>query len=61
MVTERKRTPVTVAIDLPPCPDCLALRGDPCRTGSDRTRFPHAGRLRVAKIDGIKLWFEVKP
>jgi len=46
--------PVADAIQLPACPDCRAAKGDPCRTPGDRTRKPHAGRLRVAQIDGTR-------
>lgn len=51
-------TPVEAAIGLPACPDCKASRGDPCRTPGDKTRHPHAGRYRLAKMQGIVPWFE---
>lgn len=44
MTTRRKDTPVTAAITLPKCVECSALRGDPCRTPSGKTRFPHDER-----------------
>jgi hypothetical protein len=41
---ERARAPVHGAIALGRCHACGALRGDPCRTPSGRTRQPHRGR-----------------
>jgi hypothetical protein len=58
MARKYSHTPVSVAVGLPACPDCDALRGDPCRTPGWKTRFPHEGRIRVARIDGIRLWFD---
>jgi len=37
-------TPITAAMGLLSCSECGALRGDPCRTPSDRTRMPHSAR-----------------
>lgn len=31
-------------LNLPPCPACDALRGDPCRTPNYATRKPHEAR-----------------
>lgn len=31
--------------NLPPCPKCGALQGDPCRTPSNKTCNPHKERL----------------
>lgn len=54
-----KKTPVVVSFDYPACPDCDAGRGDPCRTRTGNTRMPHAGRDRVALMDGIVPWQEL--
>lgn len=40
-------SPVGAAIGLGACDECEALRGDPCRAPSGRTRMPHAGRARA--------------
>jgi len=41
-------SPIVAAFGLGKCADCKALRGDPCRAPSGRTRMPHAGRRRLA-------------
>ena len=41
---ERTKAPLHGAITLNRCRTCAALRGDPCRTSSGRTRQPHRGR-----------------
>jgi hypothetical protein len=51
-------TPVEACIDLPACTQCHALKGDPCRTPSDRTRHPHDNRVIEARYLGIKIWYE---
>lgn len=40
-------SPIIAAIGLGVCADCKALRGDPCRVASGRTRMPHPERKRV--------------
>lgn len=37
-------SPIVAALHLAKCTDCKALRGDPCRAPSGRTRMPHPGR-----------------
>lgn len=64
MVSERRGkrfgfvTAVPAAFGYPACPDCLAGRGDPCRTPSGKTRHPHHGRNRIAAMDGIPMWWD---
>jgi hypothetical protein len=36
---------VSEAVDYPPCPQCLALQGDPCRSPSSATCKPHLARV----------------
>jgi hypothetical protein len=45
--TCRASTPIGAALGLGACKDCEALRGDPCRGPSGRTRMPHVGRRRI--------------
>lgn len=52
-----KKTPITAAIGYPRCAKCEALRGDPCRTPSGKTRFPHDERNAAAERHGIPLWW----
>lgn len=44
-------TPIVDAAtrNLPPCPLCQALQGDPCRTPNWETTKPHAARERAYK------------
>lgn len=42
-------SPVVASIGLGRCAECKALRGDPCRAPSGRTRMPHAGRRSVSQ------------
>lgn len=42
-------SPIVAALGLGRCGECGALRGDPCRVPSGRTRMPHVDRRQKEK------------